>query len=64
MKQLLFLGLFAWRFNNVQPVVRPDGSTVDGLLLYYGWKDPNAPEATAFLVHEAVNHVNADSSSL
>jgi hypothetical protein len=41
-----------WRFNNVQPVVRPDGSTVDGMLLYYGWKNEDAPEATAFLLHE------------
>ena len=28
-----------WRFNNVQPVVRPGGSEVDGMLLFYGWKD-------------------------
>ena len=28
-----------WRFNNVQPVVRPDGSIVEGMLLFYGWKD-------------------------
>jgi hypothetical protein len=41
-----------WRFNNVQPVVRPDGSTVDGMLLYYGWKDENDPKASAFLLHE------------
>jgi hypothetical protein len=41
-----------WRFNNIQPVVRPNGSTVDGMLLFYGWKDKNAPEATAFLLHE------------
>lgn len=41
-----------WRFNNVQPVVRPDGSAVDGMLLFYGWKDENAPEATAFLMDE------------
>ena len=42
-----------WRFNNVQPVVRPDGSVVNGMLLFYGWKDPNAPEASAFLYHES-----------
>jgi hypothetical protein len=42
-----------WRFNNIQPVAGPDGSTKDGMLLYYGWKDENAPEAVAFLVHEA-----------
>jgi hypothetical protein len=41
-----------WRFNNVQPVVRPDGSIVEGMLLFYGWQDKDLPEATAFLVHE------------
>ena len=41
-----------WRFNNVQPVVHPDGSSVDGMLLYYGWKDENTPDAAAFLLHE------------
>lgn len=41
-----------WRFNNVQPVVRPDGSAVDGMLIFYGWLDKNAPEAQAFLLHE------------
>tara|TARA_Y100001934_G_scaffold283865_1_gene408389 strand:- start:347 stop:1732 length:1386 start_codon:yes stop_codon:yes gene_type:complete len=41
-----------WCFNNVQPVVRPDGSEVEGMLLFYGWKDPNAPAAQAFLLHE------------
>ncbi|MDA8562908.1 BNR repeat-containing protein [Mariniblastus sp.] len=41
-----------WRFNNPQPVVRPDGSTVDGLLLFYGWQDQNAPAAIAFLLDE------------
>ena len=45
-----------WRFNNVQPVVRPDGSTVDGMLLYYGWNDKDAPQATAFLLHEVVGN--------
>ncbi len=50
-----------WRFNNVQPVVRPDGSTVDGMLLYYGWKDENDPKATAFLLHEALDNLNANS---
>ncbi len=47
-----------WRYNNVQPVLRPDGSTVDGMLLYYGWKDKNDPKATAFLLHEAVSKLN------
>ena len=41
-----------WKFNNVQPVVRSDGSIVDGMLMFYGWKDSAAPEATAFLLHE------------
>ena len=41
-----------WRFNNVQPVVRPDGSIVEGMLLFYGWKDKALPEASAFLLHE------------
>lgn len=41
-----------WRFNNVQPVVRPDGTEVEGMLLFYGWKDENAPNAKAFLLHE------------
>ncbi len=41
-----------WRFNNIQPVTRPDGSIVDGMLLFYGWKDKDAPEARAFLLHE------------
>ena len=41
-----------WRYNNIQPVTRSDGSVVDGMLLFYGWKDKNAPEAKAFLLHE------------
>ena len=41
-----------WRFNNIQPVLRPDGSIVEGMLLFYGWKDQDAPEARAFLLHE------------
>ena len=41
-----------WRFNNVQPVVRPDGSIVEEMLLFYGWKDKGLPEASAFLLHE------------
>lgn len=43
-----------WRFNNVQPVVRPDGSMIDGMLLYYGWKDQDEPKASAFLLHEGI----------
>ena len=41
-----------WRFNNLQPVLRPDGTAVEGMLLFYGWKDPDAPEAKAFLLHK------------
>ena len=39
-----------WKYNNIQPVTRPDGSIVDGMLLFYGWKDKDAPEAKAFLL--------------
>ncbi len=41
-----------WKYNNIQPVTRPDGSTVEGMLMFYGWKDKDAPEAKAFLLHE------------
>jgi hypothetical protein len=41
-----------WRFNNIQPVTRSDGSIVGGMLLFYGWKDKDAPEARAFLLDE------------
>ncbi|MEJ6733033.1 MAG: BNR-4 repeat-containing protein [Verrucomicrobiia bacterium] len=41
-----------WRFNNVQPVVRPNGHPVDGMLIFYGWLDEDLPEAQAFLLHE------------
>jgi len=41
-----------WRFNHVQPVVRPDGTRVAGMLLFYGWKDPDTPTAKAFLLDE------------
>jgi len=42
-----------WKYNNIQPVTRPDGSIVDGMLLFYGWKDKESPQARAFLLHEA-----------
>jgi hypothetical protein len=42
-----------WKYNNIQPVTKPDGSIVAGMLLFYGWKDKNAPEAKAFLLHES-----------
>ncbi len=41
-----------WIYNNIQPVRRPDGSIVDGMLLFYGWNDHNVPKARAFLLHE------------
>lgn len=40
-----------WRYNNIQPVIRPDGSVVEDMLLFYGWVDLQAPEAEAFLLH-------------
>ena len=45
-----------WKFNNIQPVTKPDGSIVDGMLLFYGWKDKDAPEAKAFLLHGDTEH--------
>ena len=42
----------AWRFNHIQPVVRPSGDIVDGMLIFYGWKDSDSPTAKAFLLHE------------
>ena len=42
-----------WSFNNVQPVVRPDGSVVDGMLVFYGWLDPVRADAVAFLLDES-----------
>jgi len=41
-----------WKFNNVQPVTNPDGSIVDGILLFYGWKHKDDPKAKAFLLIE------------
>jgi len=41
-----------WKYNNIQPVKRPDGTTVDGMLLFYGWKHPDDPIAKAFLLIE------------
>lgn len=41
-----------WRFNHVQPVVRPDGTRVEGMLLFYGWKNADKPTAKAFLLDE------------
>ena len=41
-----------WAFNNVQPVVRPDGSIVDDMLIFYGWLDATNPDGVAFLLDE------------
>ena len=41
-----------WKFNNVQPVLNADGSVLDGMLIFYGWKNASKPEASAFLVDE------------
>lgn len=41
-----------WKFNNIQPVTSSDGSVVRDMLLFYGWKDKDAPEAKAFLLVE------------
>ena len=42
-----------WSFNNVQPVLRPDGSAVDGILMFYGWLDGQKPDAVSFLLDES-----------
>lgn len=39
-----------WKFNNIQPVKDAGGSVVDGMLLFYGWKDPVAAKGKAFLL--------------
>ena len=44
-----------WSYNNVQPVLRQDGSAVDGMLVFYGWLDSKKPDAVAFLLDES-NH--------
>ncbi len=41
-----------WKFNNIQPIKRPDGTIVENMLLFYGWKDSVATKAEAFLLHE------------
>lgn len=41
-----------WKFNNIQPVKDPDGQIIPGMLLFYGWKHPDNPEARAFLLVE------------
>lgn len=41
-----------WKFNNVQPVLNADGGVLDGMWIFYGWKDASMPDASAFLVDE------------
>ena len=41
-----------WLFSNIQPVVRPDNTHVDGMLIFYGFKDHHKPDAKAFLLIE------------
>ncbi len=41
-----------WKYNNVQPIKRPDGSIVDNMLLFYGWGPEDGPTTRAFLLHE------------
>mgnify|MGYP002635878159 CR=1 FL=1 len=41
-----------FKYNNIQAVTRPDGSRVDGMLIFYGLKDSDAPDGVAFLLHE------------
>ena len=45
-------GYADWKFNNIQPIKRPDGTIIEGMLLFYGWKDSVEPKAQAFLLHE------------
>ena len=42
----------SWKYNNVQAVRHPNGTVVDGMLIFYGWRDPVNPVAQAFLLHE------------
>jgi hypothetical protein len=41
-----------WKYNNVQPVTKPDGSIVNGKIMFYVWKNPEAPKARGFLLDE------------
>jgi hypothetical protein len=52
-----------WKFNNIQPVTRPDGRIVDGMLLFYGWDNQDVPEARAFLLHEQAGLDTFESNS-
>jgi hypothetical protein len=41
-----------WRFNCIQPVRDRYGNDIDGLHIYYGWKDPELHLAKAFVADE------------
>ena len=41
-----------WKFNNVQPIRDKNGNIQDGMLLFYGWNDPELHTAKAFLIVE------------
>lgn len=45
-----------WRFNNVQPIKTKEGKIKEGVWLFYGWKDKEAPKAKAFLLIDNSNH--------
>ena len=36
------------KFNNVQPVVNADGCLIEGMLLFYGWKDQDKARSKGF----------------
>ncbi|MCF8380399.1 MAG: BNR-4 repeat-containing protein [Bacteroidales bacterium] len=44
-----------WKFNNIQPVKRPDATLVEGMLVFYGWKEADRPSGKAFLFVENDN---------
>lgn len=41
-----------WKYNNIQPVTKPDGTPVGEMLLFYGWQVKEPLEVKAFLLHE------------
>ncbi len=41
-----------WKFNNIQPVKRPDGSLVNGMLVFYGWNESDRTSGKGFLFIE------------
>lgn len=40
-----------WKYNNIQPVIRPDGSIVPGMILFYGWGPGAQTQTRGFLIH-------------